>query len=523
MDRISRTLWVLPVAALLIGMGAAQAWAVPVFIGSTTSLESGNGNKIVTGPHGSLHAVAEVGGVISYRTSTTGTTWGAVTPLSGTLQGRSPTIAVDRSGGIGVLWVANPNSAGIGSMYYSYKSMASSTWQHRALPAVGREPSIAAAHAGVFLTWATVNKIQYTSFPTMSPPPTPTIQNVVVETMCKNTGFRWPSVTVTVSPDPCAPTVRVAYLYYSDEQDTQCPGGSWFATKVGPVVRQRNPLTGAWDEVYSNVNSSTSALSSVEPVSLSMATRYHSGETFLAWSDVQDGNPRTQVAHVAGAGPWASATLAAQARRVHVRAPGVATPVGQFRLAYSTAGVSSTPVVWSTGTWTGSAPVWGAWTTSYITPAAWPQALFWSSCPVTGVPQKAQVYTELPSWLSNFTATLDVSAGACALAEPVIPIPSCTAAASVATIAAGARSPGTSVDVSELGTLVSVGATSAQVRTYDRRTALISWTSGQLVSYSEDTIVINAPRSAVSVVGQGFQVPIVEAGHLVGYDNVTTP
>lgn len=515
----------LVVVALAVSGRSTPALAVPVFATATPSLEYGNGNKIVVGPYGTLHAVAKMDDQIVYRTSADGAAWSGVTVLSGTMIGSSPSIAVDRSGGIGVVWVANPNANGIGSLYYSYKAMgvAGSSWAHRVLPATGKEPSIASSSSGVFLSWTTGRKVQLTSFPTLSPPSTPVIQEVD-SSLCHQSGFRMPSVTVTVSPDPCAPAVRVAYLYYSDEQDTGC--GDWSTTKVGPMVRQRNPLTGAWDLVFSDLTTSGLFGSVVEPVSLSMSTRYYTGETFLAWSDAKDGIGRTRLAHVTTAGVWETATASGDRRRVHVRAPREGNPVGRFRLAYAPVVSPNAQALWSTGSWLSGALAFGPWSVAFTAPAPWPQALFWSSASVSGGPKKAQVYSETfgspPT--AGVWAALDVGpAAGLSLAEPAIALAPCSQTVGVATIAAGGRAPGTAVDVSDLGTLVSVAGSSAQVRTFDRRTAWVTWSAGRLVSYSDDSLVVDAPRSAVTVAGDGFSVRVMDGGHLAAYDNVTIP
>lgn len=528
-------LWL--VVFLLLGASSASAqpqWLFPLNWGEP-GLEHGNGNKIVVGRFNTLHAVYMHNSYVIYRTSADGQAWtppaylNAPPTYPNALPSSQPAIAVDGAGSLGVVWVGNPNVNGLGPLYYAYKTAASTTWTKVPLGVTGTEPAIIGSGPHMYLTWTEINKVRFAKLTTLSPP-AGLAAETIEQTSCTGTGFRKPAITLI--QDPCRPPiVRVGYLYYRDEQSVS-PSDPCFeaAAKVGPRVCERSSTTSTWSLVYQDVVGSVTP-SSVEPLSLSIASDFPSGRTFLAWSDSTNGSARTKLANRQPGG-WYVTPLANERRHVHVRAGGsVTVPSTEFRLAWTKSmpgideffNLESTRAV---GSWTGAAPVFTE--TVDLSPdfaVGRPQAVRWRRC-AAGNYASVNAYFEAEAPCAEaFVATDYAVTAPCPTAGLVVGVasPCHKFEALAATLGTGVDGPKTVMDVGDIGAIVEVGATYARVRTPDQRTAWITWSSGRVLATSDTTMTISAPRSAVAVRGEGFSVTTIESGHLAAYDGALAP
>lgn len=499
-------------------------WLFPVSFGSRP-LEFSNGNKIVVGRFNSLHAVYQTGLLIKYTTSLDGSAWTAPINLNGSTPSQFPAISADSSGNIGVVWVANPTANGMGVIKYAYKPAASSTWTTITLTNSGAEPAIIGHGTTMYVAWTTIQMVQYTSFPTLTPPTTPLASGEILESAsCPNTGFRKPSITLISSP--CKPPVpRVAYLYYSDEQGTSGACQS-LQTQIGPHVCERNNTTGVWSLIYNNTINDSNPTSSVEAISCSISANFSTGHTFLAWSDQQTGVARTVLARGVGA-TWTASNFDNQRHHVHVRANGAGSaPATQFRLAWTGGGsvwdeFISPNTFWDTATWTGAAPVWTGATnlSNYGGYTGRPQSIFWKRCS-SGQYSTTNAYFEAEGACASAFVATDFSTVTGCPTTPVTPI-SVSPCAKYAVAVAQVRTltaAHTLVDTRELGTVVRLTANSATITTEAGGTVTATWEQGSVVHSWDNGFTVTAPRSSLRFSSADTQFTQADYGFLNDYE-----
>lgn len=354
-------------------------------------LTHSNGDKFTTGRFNTLHTVWEDGGIVKYASSTDGLSWTPAAVVS-SVPGYMPTITSDSYGNLAVAFAGSDGETvgSLGPIYYAYKIWGASSWTTSEIIQSGTQPDIDSLGKTIHLAWTTVERVQYTSFPTDAPLAASMAFGEEIEiTACANTGFLHPSVIIV--RESCDPVVKVAYLRYSDEIGSvgACAGAM---TEVGPRVCKRDPsLSNPWTLEYTNLVTATSG--TVEAVSLSMNAQYTIGATghaFLAWSDTSNGISRTHLA-VGKAGTWADQQLYTEEYHVHVAAKKSGNE-GHFRLAWVKKDSGwwldflDTQASFRTGKWLPGSPL--AWTdpadtlinNSFGGLIGRPQATFWAKC-----------------------------------------------------------------------------------------------------------------------------------------------
>jgi len=502
--------------------GPRQAAADPYFLFDTlpadTPLASGNASKVVVGPFNALHAVYVSGGKIYYASSLDGAAWTSPVPISST-NASDPAIAVDSTGKVGVVWVY---AAGFGypygSFHYSYRVPGSPIWTSISLGISGAEPALAAGGSTMHLTWGEPKRLMYTSFPSDAPSPLP--PEAVDTTTCSGQ-FRKPSLVLTASASPSCPPWLVTIGYLAQGATSGC------ANSVGPRVRRRSS-PGAWTELYSNVQSTSSMIAS-STISLSLAANRATGDLFLAWSDNLSGNSRTVLARGLNT-LWTPIQLSATARHVHVRAASsLAAPATQFRLAWTAAGSGGDPfygpaTYLDTATWDGFSPSWTGATPLSTLGAGRPQAVFWKRC-LNSTPSpvlaETRAYFEATSSTGGgrTIATSYLASAGC----PVITVGSGTACASHAIAIATLGLVGTGVELGEVGVITQRSPSFATVTTPDGHAVTVSWRSGQLTASSDTSLTLTAPRADVTVTSPDVAFTIVELGQLLEYEGRMVP
>lgn len=486
------------------------------------SLEHGNGNKIVVGRFNTLHAVF-FDSAIYYSTSADGDSWSPKVQVNPSGQfGKFPAIAVDSAGNVGVAWVASPDANGVGAIRYSRKAASSSVWTTSSWSTTGAEPSLVAHGTTMHLAWTQIQRVRYSTFPTMSPPATMTGE-IIESTTCTATGFRKPAIAMV--NDPCkAPIARVGFLTYVDEQASSGSCQSPI-TRVGPHVFQRDNLSATWSLIYDDTRTSSLATSTVEPVSLSMTSNFSSGSTFLAWSDVQNGAARTKLAHRQTTG-WVTEPFNSQRMHVHLRANSSTSAPTEFRFSWTGGGgfdpFFSTFTQRNTSTWAGPSPSWGSSVAIDNDGALTgrPQTLYWKRCSAGQLSTvNAYFEAEQPCFTSSVASDFSTTPGC-----PITPIGVAVACKQQAVLLASllvGSGPGVVIDVGDVGSLTQVGDTSAVVRTADGKSATILWSRGSAAAHSDSTLTLSgATRRDVVIRGEGFNLPVTDVGYLLDYDAV---
>lgn len=79
------------------------------------------------------------------------------------------------------------------------------------------------------------------------------------------------------------------------------------------------------------------------------------------------------------------------------------------------------------------------------------------------------------------------------------------------------------IDLSDFGVLTEIGATWANARSPGGKTAKVSWSGGEVVASTEDTLTLSALREQVDLRGEGFQLSVQELGYLADYDTAQPP
>jgi hypothetical protein len=540
-----KTLFPLPLACLAaLLLGSSPAFAVSMStdiedapLNGATGLSHSNGNKIVAGAFNLLHAVYEDGysGVIFYLTGSAdpgapnGVSWigpAVIAPWGN--EARYPSIAVDGSGNVGVVWVSNLGADGLGTVHYAFRTAGSpvDSWTLRVLMGAGTEPAIVGRGNQMHVTWTTYDTVRYASFPTTSPPLVPlTASEILAFSNCAGTRLHKPSITLM--QQRCKPPVpRIAFLYARNEQTSTglCNSPD---TVVGPHVYQRNNPNPTWSLVYDGTRSDDTQGTS-EPITVSISNNYSNGHTFLAWSDEQNGAARTMLAHGDGS-VWTEHLFESARRHVHVRAGSV--PPTQFRLAWTGGGYSDEFFSWDTyydtATWTGAAPVFtGATHLTDIGEGGWagrPQAMFWRRC-------QAGAQTTLDAFfLADRACVSGPALHVQTTHQSSCPSQGFATAAYLCqrkvrlvsgTILVGGVL-GTTFETSDLGPIVKAGAASVEISVGDGKVVTVSWKTGRLVGSSDESFTITAPLSDVRVTGD-VEVLIDDVGHLKEYDALRT-
>lgn len=507
--------WAPGLLVVLALMAAARDGAAdPYFLFDTLStdspLASGNASKVVVGLFNRLHAVYVSGGTVYYTASSNGAEWDTPVPIS-TTAASDPAIAVDSAGKVGVVWVH------FGSLYYSYHLPGDPDWTFTSLGLSGAEPALAAGAGTMHLTWSAGQRLRYTTFPPDAPTPLP--PEAVDTTTCGGQ-FRKPSIVLTASASPSCPPSDVTIAYLAQGVAPGC------VNSVGARVRRR-ASPGSWPLLYSNVPSTSSMIAS-SLVSLSLGANRATGDLFLAWSDKLSGTARTVLARGKNT-LWASVPMSATARHVHVRAASsLAAPATQFRLAWTEAGSGGDPfygpaTYLGTATWAAFVPESLTWTDTTLLStigAGRPQAVFWRRC-LTSTP--SPVFAETRAYFEataasgggRTIATSYLTSAGC----PAVTIGSGTACAGPAIPVAGVTlpgltTPGTVVDLGEVGAITRLSPGAATVTTPDGRAVTVTWRTGEVVASSDTTLTLSAPRADVAVSSADVAFTLVELGQL---------
>lgn len=525
----------LALAALVLALlaagarpAAAQYFLFPT-LAADLPLEHGNANKIVVGNGNLLHAVYASGGKIYYSTSANGAAWIPPVPIPSSLASH-PTIAVDSAGRVGVAWVYDAGfGTGYGSIAYAWRSpggvVTPASWNTTTLGLSGAEPTLAAVGGQVHLAWADLKKVKYTTFPVNYAGEALTIEQVD-STTCANGAFRKPSLTVVPGPALCTPA-RVAVGYLAATAISGCTGS------IGPRVKRREAVN-SWTSLYNNVALGSSG-TVASPVSLSLSSNRSTGDLFLAWSDKLGVGARTVLVRGLNTVWTPPITLSSTARHVHVRAASSpAAPPTLFRLAWTAAGSGGDPFYGNatyvdTATWPSATPVWtGA---SLLSPllAGRPQAIFWKRC-ITSSPSpvlaELRTYFEAahPTSGARLLAT-DYGTTATCPVGPIVYETACPGrSVSVASLSLpGLGTPGTVVELGELGAISRLTASSATVLTAQGGSVTVSWRSGSVFASSDTSLTLTAPRADVTVSSADTAFSLLELGYLAEYDVRTVP
>ncbi len=389
MLRCKTTLAVLG-AALVLAAGASAQSLYPISgINGYGALDHSNGDKVANGRFNTLHTVWEDGALIKYSTSADGMGWTAPQLVAPGLASALPAIASDSNGTLVVAFVGNPNASGMGSIHYAYKPWGATSWTVSKIVDSGTQPDIEARGGKVHVTWTTINRVQYTSFSTTSPPASMAFGEEIEITGCAGTGFVRPSVAL--ARESCKLVPKVAYIRYSDETSNPDPVCTSLITEVGARVCERDPTLGTWGLEYTDLVTATNPPQGVEAVALSMNAHYTTGNTFVAWSDISNSTARTRLAHGRN-GTWNAITHSNDDLHVHVAAK-KSSAIGEYRLAWVSRGwYPSLPFVdvdgqFRTGKWhSGATPTWTDPSSTYINASiggilvGHPQATFWGKC-----------------------------------------------------------------------------------------------------------------------------------------------
>jgi len=494
--------------------------------GGWGALEHANGDKVAIGRFNTLHVVWEDGGLIKYATSSDGIYWTTPEIVAPGLPASMPAISSDYNGTLAVAFVANPNAQGMGQIQYARKAWGASGWIQNQVVTSGTQPDIEARGGKVHLTWTTLNRVQYTSFPTTLPPAPMAFGEEIEVSSCPGTGFVRPSVTVV--RESCKLVPKVAYLRYSDETTNPDPVCTAVATEVGPRVCARNPTSGTWSLEYTDLVSATLPAVGVEALSLSMNAQYSSGNTFLAWSDTSNGNARTRLAH-GKSGTWNAITYDTVARHAHVAAK-QSSLAGDYRLAWVKRDGPLPYVDWDasfrTGTWNaGAVPTWTEPVPTNIpastggATAGRPQATYWGRCSggsyttVEAVAEVEQVCgaTRL---MNHYTDGQSCPATTVLSLDPCIKYHLAFASASRLKFR---------VDTSEIGAPTRVGRNFVEITLGEGQktsTVTFTWDRGVLVDSSENGFVLDNPKARVQVMAEEGTVELLQLADSFIYDDI---
>ncbi len=476
------------------------------------ALEHGNGDKVAIGRFNTLHVVWEEGSLIKYSTSMDGIAWSSPELVAPGVPAAMPTIASDTNGTLVVAFVANPDMDGLGTIRYARKAWGATSWAHTEIVSSGTQPDIDARGGRTHVVWTTIDRVQYTSFATNSPPASMTFGEEIEVSSCPNTGFIRPSVALV--RESCKLVPKVAYLLYSDETSNPNAACTSLMTEVGPRVCARDQLAGTWSLEHTDLVTATNPPLGVEAISLSMNAHYKTGNTFLTWSDSSNGAARTRVAR-GRSGTWDAHTLDTVERHAHVTARRNSS-TGEFRLAWVSKNGLAPFVDWDasfrTGAWpSGPAPTWTG-PASVITNATGgnasigrPQATYWGRCS-GGIYETVEAVAEVEGvcsttrLMSHFTSNQS-----CPPVTPIGLIDPCQK------IYVSYTFPGhwaTRVDTSDFGSPSRVGERFVEF-TFESEDGMamvvFEWERGRLVESGESGFVIDSPEANVQLFTEGLR------------------
>jgi hypothetical protein len=367
---------------------------------ASTVLTNVNGRKTVEAING-LHTVWARGGTIYYSTSVDGITWSAPQVVDATTAAM-PAISAASDGTVGIVYVRNTSTLGIGSIYYKSRSpsgvwtaafrVTADTWSQN-----GTSPSLAIHHNDVHVTWAFGSTAKYTSFPLTQTAASGTA--VLVGPggpICSDTLVLYPSIAVSDGVSGAPPVVRIAFFQQQLPNGPSCNQATYF----GVFVAQKPSNNALWSIVY---NEFGEVFSGMEAVSLSLAANPTTGDFYLATSVYVNSTPSTRLqhenAHLTG-DTWTSTLIAPARAQINVVAKTRACD-NLFRIAFSTQpawsdehGVTS----YRTGTWTGSAaaPTWLTPATQLHALGRAGSALLWTK--QVGLSTMREVYALFETW-----------------------------------------------------------------------------------------------------------------------------
>lgn len=516
--RFTKTLGLALVFALGATAAQAQIWlSIHTYAyGASQSLAHSNGQKIVTGLGNKLHMVFEDNGVIKYSQSTDGTTWFGPAVLACGSPGRLPAIAADPAGKLAVVWVDDATT----SLQYVYYDGA--TWSMpMMIVSDGDEPSIVARSGKVHLAWrpAAADSIEYASF-AITAPALITASETVDQAACGNDTYRLPSITLSL--DPCNPPIPViGYLFHTT---SPCVMGS----TIGPRVCKRDNVLNTWGMTWQDPRSS--AATSVQPISLSVSSRFSARQIYVAYSDVQNGVARTKLGHGVGT-TWtwdAPETIDAQQRHIHVRAnESNSSPVGTFRLAREYYGGYS--IDYRDGVWASPnpAPTWStAWTGISFPSATRPHAHWWKRCSGGWQTELKLIAEEdlslcIPCPDPMIGAEIDqVNPCSPGTPGPILSYPCKHIAVALATLFSPGGGPGvTVIDATNAGVIKGFTDKGATITTDTGGRIDVTWgQGGKVVESSDSTLSITAPADSVRFSSSTVRFTVDKLGTFSGFD-----
>ncbi|MDX1999198.1 MAG: hypothetical protein SF066_15890 [Thermoanaerobaculia bacterium] len=483
--------------------------------GVSQALAHSNGQKIVTGLGNKLHMVWEDFGVIKYSQSTDGITWFGPTVLACGSPGRLPAIAADPAGKLAVVWVDNPTT----SLQYVYYDGA--TWSMpMTIVADGDEPTIVARSGKVHLAWRTgaADAIEYSSF-TLTTPALITASETVDQAACGSDTYRLPSIALSL--DPCKPPIPViGYLFHTA---TPCVAGS----TIGPRVCKRDNALGTWGMTWQDPRSS--AATSVEPISLSVSSRFSARQIYVAYSDVQNSVARTKLGHGVGT-TWTwdtPETIDNQKRHIHVRAnESNSSPVGTFRLAREL--YQSYSIDYRDGVWAATpAPVWSTgWTGISFPSATRPHAHWWKRCSAGWQTELKLIAEEdgtlcIPCPPTMIGAEIN-QVSPCPTSGPIVigADPCHHVAVKVAThVSPGGGPSVTVIDATDAGVFKGFTDKGATITTQNGGRIDVTWGQGaKVVESSDSSLSITAPADSVRFASSTVRFTVDKLGTFSGFD-----
>ncbi len=487
------------------------------------ALEFGNSNKMEKGRQNALHAVFSTGYEIAYISSADGDNW---TPevylnVSGNYADQ-PALAAN-SVWIVVVWREHDESD-LGTLMYAWRKYNNPNWTTSELVTAGKEPSIALRGSTVHVTWSTGNSVQYYTFPFNAPPSSPLVLGEVVEnTICPNTTFTKPSIALV--RNPCyPPIVKIGYLVAADEQSGGlCANNS---TKVGARVESRN--SGVWTQVYEHLTTAGPAPNAVDPISLSLASKYSNGDLYLAWSTEQNGVAATRLT-TGNDSTWQTpVAVEAERRHVHVRANNENwASAGQYRLAYGVSESSQDNYgdsYYRNGNWgTGVAFSWsGAFAIGQLGTRL-PQAQFWRTNSLSGSSGLNTYFEQNESWpfAGGFVGTDYWSSPFSWPAPPYTPIglAPCEYLRKISIaglLVHGAE--GTTIDVTDFGLITKISDAGATLTTHEGKTVTITWGVGRVARSWDEGLVVTTARRNVRFSSPDTSFTVEDDGYLREYD-----
>ena len=376
---VASALWASPATAQTLAEISITNWGNP--------LEFANGDNVCVGRFNTLHHVWQDGGLVKYSTSNDGYSWTNPELVAGFTPGSFPAITSDSNGTLVVAFVANPDADGVGTINIARKEWGGSAWAVSQVVNTGTQPDVQARAGRTHLAWSSISRVQYTQFPTSTPPASMSFGEEIEITGCAGTGFLQPSVALT--RESCDETVKVGYLRYSDERTNPDGACTSIVTEIGPRVCSRD-LSGTWTLEWDDIVQETNPAVGVEGFSFSMNAHYTSANVFAAWSDSSNGVERTVIGH-GRLGNWSTQSMFATDHHIHVAA-NPRSSAGEFRVAWSKKDTGSGDyrdenASYRTGTWTtGGGLVWGEPTPIQLNASqggGWverPNAVFWRRC-----------------------------------------------------------------------------------------------------------------------------------------------